>query len=253
MRLKYVITIMMCFVVLIAFSGCSDSDNVNQSDNNVNSSASMVSAVLQPTEYTLYQNIFFNDQGSDYENTSVTKKGTFTIIYDEYNSRIRYYIWGYNDQTRCCDWQWEFVPENKNDLPSAGALVEITGIFKADENALDGYWIEDADLSVLQDYNNSKYDIDLTTMGGTLERVQIANLQNFPEKFEGKTLCVYGRVETLSTLQHPYYNNCFSLEFETENKAPAIGTVVVISGTYSNSKVTNSEITQDSQYNQVIV
>ncbi len=253
MKIKYIITIIMCFTILFAFGGCTDTDNEVQSDSTTKNTGNAVSAVLQPTEYTLYQNIFINDQGGDYDNTSVTKKGTFTAIYDEYNSMTRYYVWGYNDQTRCCDWQWEFVPENKDNLPAPGSLVEIKGTFKSAEKALDGYWIENASVSVLQEYSKSEYDIDLTTMGGTLERVQLANIQNFPEKFEGKTICVYGRIQTLSSVQHPYYDNCFSLEFESKDKAPAIGTAVIISGTYSNSKVINAEIIQDSQYNQVLV
>lgn len=255
MKLKRFIIFVLCFsAIIFIFSGCSDSDNeISKSASTQQNEENAVPAVLQPTEYTLYQNIFINNQGKDYDNTSVTKKGTFTVIYDEYNSVIRYYVWGFNDQTKCCDWQWEFVPVSEDDLPLSGSLVEITGTFKASENALDGYWIENADISVLQKYNNNSYDIDMTTMSGTLERVQVANIQNFPEKFEGKTICAYGRIETISTLQHPYYDNCFSLEFESEDESPAIGKTVTIGGKYSNSKIINAEVKEDAKYNQAIV
>ena len=46
--------------------------------------------------------------------------------------------------------------------------------------------------------------MDTTAMGGTLERVQLANLQGHPEQFEGKSVKVYGRIESPTSVQHPY-------------------------------------------------
>ena len=254
MKLKKIISFALCLAIVFAFAGCSKSNTAsNQSTSEKQEVKSVVPTVIQSTEYTLYQNIFMNNQGKDYDNTAVTKKGTFAVINDEYNSVVRYFVWGYNDQTKCCDWQWELDPKDKENLPTAGSLVEVSGTFKEAESSLDGYWIENAAISVLQKYNGNSCDIDMTTMGGTLERVQVANMQQYPDRFEGKTICAYGRMETLTSLQHPYYDNCFSLEFESENQAPAIGTDTIIRGKYSGSKIVNATITEDAQYNQVIV
>lgn len=85
-------------------------------------------------------------------------------------------------------------------------------------------------------------DVDTTTMGGTLERVQILNMQAYSDRFEGKTVAVYGRIEKPTAVQHPYYDNCFSQEFVSDDAVQAIGTKVVVSGTYSNGVITDASV-----------
>ena len=60
-----------------------------------NTASQSLPTVLDTTEYLLYQNIFFNGAGADYNGTRVTKKGTFATIYDAYSKTNRYFVWGY--------------------------------------------------------------------------------------------------------------------------------------------------------------
>lgn len=244
--MKKIISALICLLIIFTFVGCSKTEDINPQPD---ASAESVSAtepqtiemILTPAEYVLYQNIFFNEQAEDYVNKEVTKHGIFTILYDEYSSMTRYYVWGYNDYTKCCDWQWEIVPNNIDNLPNAGSTINVSGIFKGNEKALDGYWIENAVIDVTSEFKDSGFDIDTTTMGGTLERVQVANMQAHPDKFEGKTVTVYGRIEGPATVQHPYYN-CFSQEFISNAAVQAIGTKVVVSGKYSNGVITDASV-----------
>lgn len=245
--MKRFLSLLICAVLLLSvFAGCSKAEDNQPSGDNTKSEA--MPTVLDTTEYMLYQNIFFNDQGADYDGKEVTKKGTFTILYDEYNSTVRYYVWGYNDNTKCCDWQWEIVPSDTNNLPDTGSLVEVKGTFVSNDKALDGYRIENADINVTQAYKGADCDVDLTSMGGTLERVQIQNMQQYSEKFEGKIISAYGRVESPTSIQHPYYDNCFSQQIETTDTVPAIGTEVTVLGTYQNGIIVNSAVNETTQY-----
>ncbi|MGN0523766.1 MAG: hypothetical protein ACI4IG_05805 [Eubacterium sp.] len=240
--MKKIISAILCFTIIFAFAGCSKEDSKDEDKSNKTSASQKIETVLTPAEYVIYQNIFYNQQGADYINNEVTKHGIFTILYDEYNSVTRYYVWGYNDNTKCCDWQWEIVPSDTDNLPPVGSTVDATGIFSENENALDGYWVDNAKIVVTNEYKGSETDVDTTTMGGTLERVQVQNMQQFPEKFEGKSVTVYGRIESPSTVQHPYYDNCFSQEFTSSDDVQAIGTKVVVSGTYSNGVITDAKV-----------
>lgn len=210
--------------------------------------AKTLPTIIDTTEYVLYQNIFMNEMGSDYEGKAVTKKGTFTTIRDEFNNVTRYYVWGYNDQTKCCDWQWELHFKETPKLPANGSLVEAVGTFTADEKSLDGYWIDDAKLTVKTEYNGPECDVDLTSMGGTLERVQLINIQQHPEKFEGNNIYVYGRVYSPTSIQHPYYDNTWTQEFSTTDTTPATGTVVIVSGILKNGIITESKVSETNQY-----
>ena len=201
-----------------------------------------VPTVLNPEEYILYQNIFFNDQVTSFINKPTTKTGTFTTLYDRFNEMTRYYVWGYNDQTKCCDWQWEIVPAKDAEIPANGTLVEVTGKFCAGADALDGYWIKDASITVKTPYEDQNIDVDMCTMGGTLERVEIVNLQNMSDYFEGKTVRAYGRVYSAGSIQHPYYDETFELKFESESKLPAIGTEVIVTGTFEGGVIKNATV-----------
>lgn len=250
--MKKITFLLLCLAVIFTLVGCSKAVDTNNetkpSEAEKTAVSQPVETILEPSEYVLYQNIFYNNQGADYENKQVTKKGIFTILYDEYNSTTRYYVWGYNDNTKCCDWQWEIVPSDINNLPNAGSTVNVTGMFQADENALDGYWIENAQIEVETQFSSSDVDVDTTTMGGTLERVQVANMQGHADKFEGKTVTVYGRIDSPSSVQHPYYNNCFSQAFTSADKVQAIGTKVIVSGKFSNGVISDASVSVSNQF-----
>ena len=206
--------------------------------------------VLNQTEYTVYQNVFFNKKADDYVGKSATKEGTFTILRDEWNKVDRYYVWGYMDATKCCDWQWEFVPADPSALPAPGSRVKMTGTLVRDEAALDKYRFTDCTVETVTAYTSpfAEKQIDASTMDATLERVQLQNLQYFPEVFEGKTVCFYGRVMNTKTIQHPYYDNAWTQHFSTSEQVPAIGTLVLITGTWHEGEITDAHLEAASGY-----
>lgn len=190
--------------------------------------------VTDGNEYILYQNIFYNQTGDNYVGNSMTKKGVLTKITDSFSDMTRYYVWGYYDNTKCCDWQWELKLSDDalTSLPPVGSLISVTGIFNKDDNALDGYWLTDVKMTVKKTYSGPDCDLDLTTMNATLERVQMANIQYYPEKYEGKSLYVYGRMATPTSIQNPYYNGSWTQEIKTVAPCPAIGTMVIVNGRF---------------------
>lgn len=189
-----------------------------------------VPEVLNQTEYLLYENIFFNDYGPQYEGKETSKRGVFAIIQDAYNHRTRYYVWGYLDNTKCCDWQWEIVPKDEAALPPPGSLVTVKGVFRADEAALDGYWITDAAVETETEYTGAQEEINMLAMSCTLERVQMSNILYQSEAFEGKPFIAYGRIAGAGLLEDPYYNGSWQIPFSPSADAPAIGTMVSLRG-----------------------
>ncbi len=193
--------------------------------------------VLSQDEYVLYQNIFYGDYGKDSDGTSVEKEGVFASVYDAYNNRRRYYVWGYYDQTKCCDWQWEFVPNDETELPAVGSLITVSGTFVSDEAALDGYWISSASVSAKTVYSGAVAECDMRSMSDTLERVQIYNITYHPEAFQDKEFTAYGRVASLSSIEDPYYDGSWQIEISWDGEIPGIGTIVEIAGTISDGKL----------------
>lgn len=249
--MKKIFSAFLCAALLCVFTGCTQSEPSGAQTQSFPQNASdemQIETVLTPAEYVLYQNIFYNGQGEDYVGQTVTKTGIYTVLQDAYNETLRYYVWGYNDNTKCCDWQWEFVPAQGAELPNPGSKVQVYGTFEKSEKALDGYWIENATVTVCAPFSGDETDVDTTTMGGTLERVQVANLQAHPEQFEGKSVKVYGRVESTSTVQHPYYDNCFSQPFASDGAVQPIGTRVVVSGIYANGVITQARVVQSDNF-----
>lgn len=186
-------------------------------------------------EYSLYRNVFQDTSTKEYDGKKFTKEGTFAILQDEWSGKLRYYVWGFADQTRCCDYQWEFIPADVNALPPVGSYVRVKGKMAYTEDqksgALDHYWLADTEMEVLEEYTPSKYDYDLTTMSATLARVQLFSMQNYSDKFADKTVLIYGRAYSPNTLQHPYYDECWYLDFKTaENKTPATGQYLLLGG-----------------------
>jgi hypothetical protein len=186
-------------------------------------------------EYTMYMNVFQDTSTKQYDGIEMTKVGTFAVLQDEWSGKTRYYVWGFADQTRCCDFQWEFVPSDVGALPNPGAYIRVKGTFTYTEEqqggALDHYWLTDTTVDVLEDYTPSKFDYDLTVMSATLARVQLFSIQNYSDKFADKTMLIYGRVLGPNTLQHPYYDNSWNLDFKTaDDKNPGIGQYLVLGG-----------------------
>ena len=191
-----------------------------------------VPAILNQAEYVLYQNIFVNGYASQYVNKETTKQGVFTKIWDAYSSMERYYVWGYLDNTRCCDWQWEFKPTDTKSLPAPGSIVLVTGNFVYDENALDDYWIANPQVETLSVYGGPACELNMYTMSDTLERVQVLNIMGHPEAFEGKQFSAYGRVASQTLLEDPYYDGSWQVDFTAEGATiPAFGTTVLLRGT----------------------
>ena len=193
--------------------------------------ANEIPAVLNQAEYLLYQNIFYNKTGDQYVGQEFTKQGVFGVIYDAFSQRTRYYVWGYLDNTRCCDWQWEIKIDDPQNLPASGSMVSVKGTFSASEDALDGYWLTNPEITLQSRYTAGGQELDMYTLSDTLERVQMLNILYKPESFEGKTFSAYGRVLSASVLQDPYYDGSWQTSFTAKETVPAIGTTVLLTGT----------------------
>lgn len=242
--MKKAISVLLAMVFAFSLCACTkaNTDDAAEAAKADTDSSTALQTVLNPTEYVLYQNIFYNGKGADYEGQTVTKKGTFATIIDRFNDTTRYYVWGYNDQTKCCDYQWELNITDTSNLPGNGSLIEVCGTFTASDSSLDGYWIDNPAITVESEYKGADCDIDMTVMDATLERVQLINMQSYSDDFEGKTVCMYGRVETPASVQHPYYDGAFSQTFESSDTVPATGTVVIVSGVYSGGIITDASV-----------
>ena len=117
-----------------------------------------------------------------------------------------------------------------------------------DEAALDKIWFTDAALELKTRYEPVACDVDMTTMSATLERVQLLNMQYKPDYFQGKTLRFYGRVFQLDSIQHPYYDNSWTQKLSGGTALPAIGTMVVVSGSWKDNAVQVTDVTPSSAY-----
>ena len=189
---------------------------------------------LDQMEYAAYVDIFYNKNGAQYENQKYTKEGVFATLEDAFSGVTRYYVWGYADKTKCCDYQWEFVMPEGAEIPESGSWVTMTGTLTASENALDGYWFTDAELKVEEPFAHAGYDFDMTTISPTLTRVQVINMTQFKDQFDGKTVRVYGRALSLNSVQHPYYDGAWSLDFNYDGDPNfAIGDDILLEGTFT--------------------
>ena len=230
---KLLLLVLLTVSILFGACGCNASEDSNQASGSSNARQE----VFNPNEYVLYQNIFYNGYGADYDGKTVTKDGVFATISDAYHNRQRYYVWGYSDQTKCCDWQWEFVPQEGQELPSVGSRVKVTGKFVSNENALDGYWISDAQIKLKTEYTGPSVELNMYCMSCTLERVQIYNIMYHSEAFVDKEFSGYARVASLDKLEDPYYDGSWQIGFEWGGELPAIGTLVAVSGSTRDGKL----------------
>lgn len=194
-------------------------------------------------EYSAYIDLFYNDNGASYEGKTFSKDGTFAVLQDAYSNVTRYYVWGYADNTKCCDYQWEFVMPDGMEIPEPGSYVKVKGTMEKNEAALDGYWLKDVTLEVTEEFKNAGFGMDMTTMSPTLVRVQVINILQFPDNFKDMTVRVFGRALSVNSIQHPYYNESWSMHFTETDTVPAIGKYILLEGTYNNKQVTTDKLT----------
>ncbi len=251
---KAMILLGLCLCLLLAGCNAQISDGAAKQAAEISGqqsgfqAAEPVPYVLDQTEYVLYQNIFFNGQAGEYVGKTFDKTGILIRLEDRWSQVTRYYVWGYMDATKCCDWQWEFVPKDPDSLLANGSLVKMTGVFARDEAALDKLWFTDAAVELETAYTGPDCDVDMSAMSATLERVQLLNMQYKPEAFEGQSLCLYGRILSPGTIQHPYYDNAWTQAYAAQGESPAIGTMVLLSGTWKQGQVAEAALKGTSDY-----
>lgn len=226
--------LLLAAVILCAGCGSDEKASADSGGQNAVPTSNQVPVVLNQMEYLLYQNIFYNQTGDQYVGQELTKQGVFGVIYDAFSEMTRYYVWGYLDNTRCCDWQWEIKIDDPKNLPASGSLVSVKGTFAASEDALDSYWLINPEITVQSRYTAGGQELDMYTLSDTLERVQMLNILYKPEAFEGKTFSAYGRVLSPTVLQDPYYDGSWQAPFTAKETVPAIGTTVLLTGTVTN-------------------
>ncbi len=195
-------------------------------------------------EYSAYVDLFYNENGKSYEKKTFKKDGTFAILRDAYSETTRYYVWGYADNTRCCDYQWEIVLPEGTEIPEAGSYVKVEGTMEKNEAALDGYWLTDVTLETTENFKNAGFDLDMTTMSPTLVRVQIINMLQFPENFKDMKVRLFGRALLANAIQHPYYDEAWSMHFTEADTVPSIGNYILLEGVF-NKDGADSQITTD--------
>ena len=211
---------------VLLLAGCGE----NSAKTEDSKTSDQIPTIIDPQEYLLYQNIFYNDYGSKYDGKPVTKQGTFAVIKDAFNKRDRYYVWGYLDQTKCCDWQWEFVPENPDELPPVGSKISVEGTFVKNEDALDVYWIKNAKVKTLTEFTGKPVELNMRAMSDTLERVQVINIIRVPSFFPNTEFMAYGRIASAGVLEDPYYDGSWQIPYTSDSETPAIGTLVILKG-----------------------
>ena len=244
-RFRILVSILLAAAILLICCGCESGKSSGETGTNLtpeNTSDARLDIISQD-EYVLYQNIFYNDYAKSFDGKKVKKVGIFATLHDAYNEVDRYYVWGYYDNTKCCDWQWEFEPKEGQKLPPDGSLVTVEGTFVYDTKALDKYWIKNATVKTKTAYVGPSYDLNMYLMSDTLERVQIINIERWPDYFKGKTFSAYGRILSINTLQDPYFNESWEINFTWTGNVPAIGTMVLLTGTVQNGAL-NAESLQ---------
>ncbi len=233
MKKLYIALVLILSVFLL--SGCGSTANVPSTG--TVKTAEKVPEILNQAGYLLYQNIFYNGYGTQYEGQEVVKRGVLAKLQDAYSQRNRYYVWGYLDNTKCCDWQWEIVPMDEKSLPPVGSLVMVKGVFRADDAALDGYWITDASVNEEIRYIGAQEEINMLAMDVTLERVQMYNILYRSSAFEGKLFTAQGRIAAPGVLEDPVYNGSWQIPFSSEAACPSIGTLVTLTGRISEGEL----------------
>ena len=197
--------------------------------------------VIDASQYALYLNVYGTD-GAKYAGLEHEAEGIFAVVYDNYNNRDRYYVWGYSDNTLCCDWQWEFTPKDPASLPEIGSRIKVKGTLSKSSVALDGMWMFEAEVKTVSSFGGADGKYDTTTMSPTLTRVQLQNFFGHPAKHNGDEIVVYGRVASGNMLQHPYYDGDWMIPLEYDGKLPSIGKYVTVKGTFRGDSISEARI-----------
>lgn len=238
--MKKAISLLLALALLLCLCACAGKGGAATTDT--------LPQVIDGEQYQIYQNLFFNGYKDSFIGQKMTTTGVFVSIQDSFNGVTRYYCWGYYDQTKCCDWQWELKLDETSNLPANGSKVTVTGTFTADDAALDKVWLTNVSVETKTAYVGETSEVDLCLMNATLERVQLQNMQYFPQEYEGKTVRLYGRVYDPSTIQHPYYDNAWTQTFSTDGEIPPIGTEVIVAGIFQNGSITEASVATTTLY-----
>ena len=223
--------IMIAAITVMCFSGCENEAKDNKGLTKKD--------ILNSYEYALYCSVLDSQQSDSYIGKEHTVQGVFSTIIDRYNEATRYYVWGYSDETHCCSYQWELAPSSLSALPENGSIVTVSGKFASDSAALDGMWISDASITIDNPAEKSEYSIDMTTMSGTLERVQILNMQRFSDFFEGNSVRAYGRVAGENTFIDPYYDGSWTQTYENDEVLPT-GSQIIVTGVWRSGTIADA-------------
>ncbi|MBR6187019.1 MAG: hypothetical protein IKQ41_12275 [Clostridia bacterium] len=244
MKKRFLLPALLAVLALL----CSACGNASSSPSAANSgvpATKEVPVILNQAEYLLYQNIFYNNYMANYNGTETEKQGVFAVLQDAFNGMTRYYVWGYLDNTRCCDWQWEFVPKDTAALPTPGSVITVKGTYETADEALDDLWIVNAEVTVHSRYDGDIRELNMRTMSDTLERVQIMNIIYKADYFEGKAFNAYGRIASMELLQDPYYDGSWQVNFSAKSgqTIPAIGTTVLLQGKVQSGALSDCSVT----------
>ena len=246
--MKKVLSLILVLIFVFSFAACSGTEGDTTtspadallSDGELNTG---MKEKFDQMEYASYIDLFYNGNGSEYEGKTFTKDGTFAILTDAFSDVTRYYVWGYADNTKCCDYQWEIVLDEGTAIPEPGSYVKVKGTMEKSEAALDGYRLTDVTLEVKESFTDAGFDLDMTTMSPTLVRVEVINMLNFPDKFSDMKIRVFGRALSLTEIQHPYYNESWSMHFTQADTTPATGEYILLEGTFSGGSVITEKLT----------
>lgn len=254
--MKKIFALILTLTLTLSFAACGTGNEETTSENGDTVTNPTADALLSDgeldtgmkekfdqMEYSAYVDLFYNDNGASYEGKTFSKDGTFAVLQDAYSNVTRYYVWGYADNTKCCDYQWEFVMPDGMEIPEPGSYVKVKGTMEKNEAALDGYWLKDVTLEVTEEFENAGFGMDMTTMSPTLVRVQVINILQFPDNFKDMTVRVFGRALSVNSIQHPYYNESWSMHFTETDTVPAIGKYILLEGTYNDKQITTEKLT----------
>ncbi|MBE6573247.1 MAG: hypothetical protein E7652_02515 [Ruminococcaceae bacterium] len=207
----------------------------------VDTPASKVNKVVSEDDAAQYKAVFI-DKNTSYDNTDFTKTGIFTVLYDKFYNVDRYYVWGYDNEEAKTGWQWEFTVADPTTLPKVGSEVTVAGKFTANESALDGKWIENANVTVVSEYNDALCKYDITTMSPTLaEQVQVFYFANNFDLFADDKIALYGEIGANLIINSVNDKSTedgtkpmWSFHVETGTVLPEEGTPVTVVATLNN-------------------
>ena len=178
MIMKKLISLILALTLFVSLAACSNNNNEETTSPSDESNTNPVAdAILSDgelktgmkekfdqMEYAAYIDLFYNKNGDSYEGKTFKKDGTFAVLQDAYGDVTRYYVWGYADNTKCCDYQWEIVMPEGTEIPEPGSYVKVKGTMEKNDEALDGYRLTDITLTVEEEFKNAGFGIDFTTM-----------------------------------------------------------------------------------------